>query len=443
MKEKEQTAAASVQMQGTDQDVYKPIEKSQRVSWPTMMMIFVGMWVSMYSVNIGMAVGQSMNVVPAIIATILGYLIAGIFAAFIGAIGQRTGLASYVLAKGPLGSAGQILIALLMFLTIGLGSVGLQADTVARSFAEAFPSISYGAILSGAICAIMMISAIIGVKAMGVISWITMPFFFVMAIVATILAVNSAGGWSSVMAIEHSGYTFSRAVFLNAGAWAGFVMLMPDVSRFLKTKKNVFTVIPIAFVIGSIPPVCGVILGAVLNTSLDAVFVMLGIGIIGFISVFGIGWTTNDNNAYTAGLALTTAVYPFKQISRRATTIIVAVLGVIGAMCGLGNLNFITWISSWHGSFNMSFVGVLIAHYFVVSKRDDQFVQTKGLAGIAAWLIAGTLTYLDLLPVPVITNAVLAFGLYLALYYGVEKHLWGENVVDRIAPPIIIRKKAA
>ena len=83
----------------SEEDVYSPIKESERVNWPTMLMIFVGMWVSMYSVNIGMAVGQQMPIKSAILATVLGYAIAGVFAALIGDAGQRTGLASYVLAK--------------------------------------------------------------------------------------------------------------------------------------------------------------------------------------------------------------------------------------------------------------------------------------------------------------------------------------------------------
>lgn len=437
MDRKKNGTAATDQM--TDQDVYSPIKESAKVNWPTMLMVFVGMWVSMYSVNVGMAVGQSYSAKPAIIATVLGYAIAGIFAALISDAGQRTGLASYVLAKCPLGSVGQILIALLMFVTIGLGSVGLQADTVARSISATFPSIPYSPMMSGVVCAVMMVSAIIGMKAMGAVSWVTMPLFFIVSIVATVMAVNHFGGMSAVLAIEHTGYTFSEVVFLNAGAWAGFVMLMPDVSRFLKKRKYVYTVIPIAFLIGSIPPVCGVILGAALGQSMDTVFVSLGLGVIGLISIVGIGWTTNDNNAYTAGLALTTALYPIKRLSRSTVTLIVAIIGVIGSMCGIGNLGFITWISGFHGSFNMSFVGVLIAHFFVVSKENDKFVQTKGLAGIVAWLVSGLLTYFGVLPVPVITNTLLAFCLYLILYYSVEKRIWGERVVERIEPPKIIR----
>ncbi|MDW7661963.1 MAG: cytosine permease [Bacillota bacterium] len=421
-------------MGGTDQDVYEPIKESQRVNWPTMLMIFVGMWVSMYSVNIGMAVGQSMAVIPAISATVIGYAIAGLFAAAIGLVGQKTGLSSYVLAKGPLNWTGQMLISFIMFLTIGVGSIGLQADTVGRAIGETIPAIGYSPIVSGIVCAIMMITAILGVKYMGKVSWVTMPFFFVLSIIATWIAVRNAGGWEVLRAIENDTMSFSRAVFLNAGAWAGFVMLMPDVSRFLKTKKEVLTVIPIAFVIGSVPPVCGVILGAALGTSLDQVFVSLGIGIVGLLAVIGIGWTTNDNNAYTAGLALTTAIYPFKKLTRRKVTTIVAVIGVIGAMTGLGNLGFITWIAGFHGSFNMSFVGVLIAHYLVVSK--DKYIQTKGVAGIISWLVSGLLTYFDLLPLPFLSAAFLGFALYLAIYYGVEKKIYGENVVDSITPKI-------
>jgi cytosine permease len=430
--EKKKEIQVSQGMSGADQDVYEPIDESQRVNWPTMLMIFVGMWVSMYSVNIGMAVGQSMALIPAITATILGYAIAGVFAAAIGLIGQNTGLSSYVLAKGPLNWTGQMIISFVMFLTIGVGSVGLQADTVGRAIGETIPSIGYSPVLSGVVCAIMMISAILGVKYMGKVSWVTMPFFFVLSIVATLMAVSQSGGWGPLLAVENDTMSFGRAIFLNAGAWAGFVMLMPDVSRFLKSKKEVLTVIPTAFVIGSVPPVCGVILGAATGTSLDQVFVQIGIGLIGLLAVIGIGWTTNDNNAYTAGLALTTALYPFKRMERKKVTTIVAVIGVIGAMTGIGNLGFITWIAGFHGSFNMSFVGVLIAHYLVVSK--DKFIQTKGIAGITSWLVSGLLTYFNLLPLPFLTAAFVGFGLYLVLYYGVEKRIYGENVVEKITP---------
>ena len=60
-------------------------------------------------------------------------------------------------------------------------------------------------------------------------------------------------------------------------------------------------------------------------------------------------------------------------------------------------------------------------------------------AGIVAWLVSGLLTYFGVLPVPVITNTLLAFCLYLILYYGVKKRIWGERVVERIEPPKIIR----
>lgn len=88
----------------------------KRVSWPTMMMIFVGMWVSLYSVAIGYSIGQQLSVTPAIWSCIIGYGVAGIFAAFVGVIGVRKGLCSYVLAKGPLSWYGQSIIALIMFI---------------------------------------------------------------------------------------------------------------------------------------------------------------------------------------------------------------------------------------------------------------------------------------------------------------------------------------
>jgi len=420
---------------GYDEDVYQPIPVEQRISWPTMMMIFIGMWVSLYSVAIGYSIGQQLSVTPAIWSCIIGYGVAGIFAAFVGVIGVRKGLCSYVLAKGPLSWYGQSIIALLMFIIIGFGSLGLQADAVGRSIGEVYPALGGLArpIVSGLVCALMMVSAIKGVKWMGKVSWATMPFFFVVSIIATFIAVSKyPGGFSAVLAIQNNQMTFSKAIFLNAGAWAGFVMLMADVSRFLKTERQALTVVPIAFVIGAIPPICGVLLGATIKLPMEAMFLSLGIGFIGLLSIIGIGWTTNDNNAYTAGLAATTAIYPFKKVGRTKVTIVVAVLGVMGAITGIGTLGAFQWIAAFHGSFNMSFVGVLLAHYFIVSKNG--MIQTKGIAGIIAWLTSGLLTYFGLMPLPFLTAAALAFVIYLVLYYVIEKPMFGETVISQIEP---------
>lgn len=421
-----------------DQDVYQPIKESERMPIGNVFMIFVGLWVAMFSVNIGMSVGQSLSVGPAIAATVLGYAISGVFGVFTGLIGQKSGLPSYVMFKLSIGSTGQILISFVMFLAVSIGSLGLQADIVGRSICETF-SVAYTPLISGLVCAIMMVSAVLGMKIMAVVSWVAMPFFYIIMLIATYLALhNYEGGFSAILAIQNNTMTFGEAVFINAGAWAAGVMVLPDLTRFIKKPSQVAVAVPASFIVGAIPPLCGVLLGAALGVSLDAAFVRVGMGIIGLIGVFAIGWTTNDNNAYTAGLALNTALYPFKQLTRRTTTLIVAVLAVLGACFGLGNLGFISWIATFQGSFNMSLVGVMIAHWFVVSRREvseGQYVQTKGVAGIIAWLIPGLLTYNGLLPFSVITNAVLAFVLYLVLFYGLENRIWGIQKVEKVEPP--------
>ena len=157
--EKKYVDVGTTSSTAADQDVYTPIAASERMKSSDVFMIFVGLWVAMFSVNIGMAVGQSLSVGPAILATILGYAICGGFAVLTGLIGQKIGLPSYTLIKLSMGSLGQILISFIMFLAVSVGSLGMQADIVGRSFCETF-SISYTPVISGVVCAIMMVSAI-------------------------------------------------------------------------------------------------------------------------------------------------------------------------------------------------------------------------------------------------------------------------------------------
>ena len=429
-----------------DEDIYEPIPMEARVPWYHMFWIFVGMWVSLYSVAIGYSIGRQLSPKLAIIATILGYLIAGIAAAFVSEIGRTKGLPSYVLAKAPLGFFGQLLIAAIMFVIIGFGSLGLQADAVGRMWTSSVSFLSgHRLLVSGILCTLMMLSAIRGIKGLAYVSWSFMPFFYIMIVLAAYFAVkNYPGGLSAILAIQRHEMSFSRAVFLNAGAWAGFVMLMADVSRFLKSRKESFILVPTAFVIGGIPPALGVILGATLDVELELVWMAVGVGslfaMLGIVASTGAGWTTNDNNAYTAGLALATLTYPWRKLTRRQATTIVAILGVLGAMTGIGTLKVFEWIAAFHGSFNMSFVGVLVAHYFIVAK--DKEIQTKGLAGILAWLISGLLAYFHIIPYEFVTGALTAFVLYLVFYYGVERPLFGEQVVDRVRPTVFWKSQS-
>ena len=80
----------------------------------------------------------------------------------------------------------------------------------------------------------------------------------------------------------------------------------------------------------------------------------------------------------------------------------------------------------------------MIAHYFVVSRevnRKGTYLQTTGFSGLIAWFISGMLTYNNLLPLPFITNAVLAFVLYLALFYGIERKVKNVKEVPKVTPP--------
>ncbi len=87
----------------------------------------------------------------------------------------------------------------------------MQSDAVGRSIGEVYPALggSVRPIVSGLVCALMMLSAIKGIKWMGIVSWFTMPFFFVISIIAVFITVSRyAGGFSAVLAIENNQITF-------------------------------------------------------------------------------------------------------------------------------------------------------------------------------------------------------------------------------------------
>ncbi|MEH7522720.1 hypothetical protein V7149_05460 [Bacillus sp. JJ1503] len=73
--------------------------------------------------------------------------------------------------------------------------------------------------------------------------------------------------------------------------------------------------------------------------------------------------------------------------------------------------------------------GVLIAHYYVV-ERGGRKIEAKGLAGITSLITIGLLTQFNLMPFAAITSIIASIILYLVVYYGVEKPLFGENLIE-------------
>ena len=85
----------------------------------------------------------------------------------------------------------------------------------------------------------------------------------------------------------------------------------------------------------------GALLAAIIRVPYEEIFVRFGIlfAALGLIAWIGAAWTTDDNNAYTAGLALATTIHSVVRLMRRHAVLICGILGVIFAAIGAGGIS--------------------------------------------------------------------------------------------------------
>ncbi|MEM1613130.1 MAG: cytosine permease [Desulfurococcaceae archaeon] len=415
------------------EDIFQPVPHDFRFHWTTTFWVFVGMWTALFSIAGGYTIGLRTSTTIAIVACFAGYMFDSIIAILVGEVGRKEGLATYPLSRRPMGRVGQKMFGALVFF-LATVAYGLQADIVGRTTTTTLLGIPlespmfepYRMVVSTIYGIVFLSSAYLGIKVMGWLSWATMPAFFTISCAAVWLALRDyPGGFAAVLAREvPGGLGFFDAMLMAAGMWAGFTACISDVTRFLRSRRDAVLSLPLAYFVGAIPPVMGALLAATIQVPYEEIFVKFGLGfaILGLFAWIGAAWTTDDNNAYTAGLALGTTVHPLVKLKRRRAVLICGILGIVFAAIGAGGIEWILFMIGILAHFLVPFGGVEIAHFWVVERMKTK-IETRGFAGITAWLATGILSWQGLLPLGVIGGLAVSIALYLALYYGVEKPL--------------------
>jgi cytosine permease len=420
-----------------DEQVYQPVQSESQYNWVNFLMIFIGMWASLGAIAAAVALGTTITVWKGAVGLFVGYLITLVAGLLIGEVGRSKRLSTAPLLDNPFSSFGGLIPKFFVFL-IGGVFIGIQVDALTRIGMAVF-GIEIGtglfsnrAIIAAVLTAVMMYSAYKGIDHIQLISWIGMPIFLVgIAIFFILTVMEFPGGLSSLVTQGGSGSTFWDAAFLGVSLYAGFTVLLSDVSRFIRTRRGLVIALIIGYVSAASIPIWGIMMSPVARPY------WLVFGQFGFaLSIFAIiglvmaQWTTNDNNAYTSGLALATFFTTLNRrwetvprLDRSTATAIPGTIAVVFAFLGAGAVEPLLAAVSVLGSWLPPLGGILIAHYYVVERNSS--VRTKGFAGLIAWIGISLLVQFGILPLPALTAWVASFLAYLGLYFGVEKPVFG------------------
>ena len=376
------------------------ISASQRQSWGSLAMIWIGSMICVPCLMIGGFLGMGFTLGGVILCVLLGYGIVCTYMCFMGMEGCDTGLPTVSMAAAVLGEKGAQYIISLMLAIACIGWFGIQSAVCGSSFSAMVASMSGIVIpvpLSSFVWGILMLlTAMYGYKALKYLNYVAVPALLLVMAYGVFAAFTKNDGLSIISNYKPvapmnlvSGISLTVATFALGGVISG------DYSRFAKNRADVIK----SSVLGVLPAgLLMILIGAVLSIvagqyDISAVLASVGVPAIGLVALVLATWTTNVTNAYSGGIAVSN-LFGVGEKKFKMATAVAGSLGTILAAVGLMS-RFQAFLSILT-AFIPPIAGVIIASYWIIGKGKRELVtSTEGFAldGIIAFVLGAVVAY--------------------------------------------------
>ncbi|MCI6011625.1 MAG: cytosine permease [Firmicutes bacterium] len=378
----------------------EPVPKEDRKSWVNIAFITAGGMICVPSLVIGGMLVAEMSLASALLAGTIGYILTVLLGFAMGVIGSDIGRPTCMTAVPAFGGKGTQYIVSILFTISLLGWYGLQNNICGPAFSQMMMQICgidipvwVSSLIWGII---MLITALYGINALEILNKISVPALIIVTIYGTYLAAKTYGTDGLTAIGQNESMSVLSGALMTFSFMTVVSILMPDVTRYQKTRADVFK----SNFIGIMPAGLGLLaLGCVLtglagNSDITLVLSDLGIPVLGMIVLILSTWTTNTLNAYGAGLNVV-MMFNLKESSRGRVTLISGSVGTILAVLGI--LDHLALFIDLLGATLTPMAGVIMADYFILKKgRPESWKYTEGFnwIGIASWIIGFALTKL-------------------------------------------------
>lgn len=410
-----------------------PMDK--RKSLGTILVILLGYCISLSNFVTGATVGSQMSFSGTVWSIVVGNGILAFVAVMLGIIGAKSGKTTLVLARNFLGKRSSAIMSVLIALS-AVNWIAVNANTFADMVLANFkwwPLPMWATAII--VVALWAQSAIRGVKGLEIVSWLGAPAAVILA-VASFIAIGNKAGFDMVVHYTPSTtqLTFATGSTAIVGAWIFGCIVTPDVTRYAKNGKHVAVSAPIAVYIGlaMIELVGAMTAQATGNSNFVAATAALGLGILVFICAIFCVWTTQDNNIYSASLALQNVFVDTKmegKLKHSVLAIIVAVAAAGFAACGA--VNYLLPIVKALSVLLPPIPAMMIAEQWCVKNSKEN--QAINWVGIISWIIAtviGQICVNHNFFIPAVVSMIVAFFLYWGLSKALDKS-WNKDATGK------------
>jgi len=429
-----QEASAGVDVYGDYATL--PVPKSELRSTLNIFMVYMGVLAVIAAIFAGSGLAQMYDPLTTIKVSLAGNALLALFGGLIAYIGGSTRANTYMLLRYPLGRLGAAIgslivsgIPLIIWFAVETWLFGMTVNVIYPH--HALTSIAAASLWGGLL---MMLTAYYGFRAIAVLSYITVPFWYVLVTIGFFAAIDLHGGFNALWKAKppHPA-ALSLGITYVFGVYAAGSVITSDVARYGERKwsgaaawsAHVLIFMTLLLFAGA----AMTILTKSPNVIVAIAQIGMGVGAL-LLAILG-QWTTNDNNLWSASLAWINVT---GRLTKRQWVLITGVIGTLiaalwGGYYGMSMEPFIKFGVEL-GNFIPPVGAVLIADYYIVSRilgRRYTFgpgtrysiANVPGLlavflGGAAGWLATHKGLHLPT-GVGTIDSIIVAFLLYLAL----------------------------
>ena len=314
------------------------VPRSARKGFWNMFFVMLGFTFFSASMSVGAKLGNGLNLSDFFLACLIGGVILSAYCGILAYIGSETGMTMDLLCRRTFGTKGCYLSSMILgFTQIGWFGVGVAMFSIPA--AELLGVNQW--VLTIAAGLLMTATAATGMKALELVSYVSVPLIVVLGVYSMVTAASDGGGLAAVFAQSAGGISLITGIGYVIGSFISGGTATPNFIRFAKNNKIAVWTTVIAFFLGNTLMFCFGAVGGAFTGKDDIFYVMIAQGLaIPALIVLGANiWTTNNNALYTGGLAIA-------NISGVRMKITSWVAGCIGTLLAIWLYwNFVGWLN--------------------------------------------------------------------------------------------------
>ena len=330
-------AANAVEKVDADYSLEAVPESARKGFW-NMFFVMLGFTFFSASMSVGAKLGNGLDLSGFIWACVIGGVILSAYCGVLAFIGASTGLNMDLLCRRAFGTKGSYLSSFLLgFTQIGWFGVGVAMFSIPAAqllgINEWILTIVAGLLMTA--------TAATGMKALEIVSYISVPLIVILGVYSMITATAEGGGLVAIFGQSAGGITLFTGIGYVIGSFISGGTATPNFIRFAKNRKIAVWTTVIAFFLGNTLMFCFGAVGGAFTGADDIFYVMIAQGLaIPALVVLGANiWTTNNNALYTGGLALS-------NITGKPMKYLTWVAGIIGTALAIWlYYNFCGWLN--------------------------------------------------------------------------------------------------